>query len=90
MGKASFCSILLGPSVGSSKIASNVNDQKIILTSFKIDNMEAVLTACQTESAEAKDLQVPVQVKYQNQTYKLHGPSPFRNSPMPVITSLFM
>lgn len=79
MGKASFCSISLGPS-----------DQQIILTSFKINNMEAILTACQTDNAEAKDLQVPVQVKYQNQTYKLHGPSPFKNSHMPVIASLSM
>jgi hypothetical protein len=67
---------------------SDRNDMQIILTASKIDNMEAILTACQAESVEAKDLQVPVQVKYQNKTYKLHGPPPFKNSPIAVISSL--
>ncbi|TVU36546.1 hypothetical protein EJB05_18483 [Eragrostis curvula] len=86
-GKGSFCFTWLGPSRRIHK-ASHANDLQIILTTFKIDNMDSILAACQTESAEAKDLQVPVQVKHQNQTYKLHGPSAFRDSPMPVIASL--
>jgi hypothetical protein len=83
MGEGSFCSICFDSSRGSDR-----NDMQIILTASKIDNMEAILTACQAESVEAKDLQVPVQVKYQNKTYKLHGPSPFKNSPIAVISSL--
>ncbi|GJM88135.1 hypothetical protein PR202_ga04162 [Eleusine coracana subsp. coracana] len=85
MGKGSFCSISLG---SCRQIHEGSDDTQIILTSFEIQNVEAILASFQTESAKAKDLQVPVQVKHQNQIYKLHGP--FKNLPMPVIASLSM
>ncbi|TVU27175.1 hypothetical protein EJB05_29762 [Eragrostis curvula] len=84
-GKGCFCSIRLGSSCG-----NNLDRPQIILTAFKIDNFEAVLTACQTGYSDAMDLQVPVPVRHQNQTYLLPGPFQLKNSLMPVIASISM
>ncbi|KAK3139229.1 hypothetical protein QOZ80_5AG0379900 [Eleusine coracana subsp. coracana] len=89
-GKGSFCSIKLGAFHQGNY---DSHRQQIILAGFKIDNIKAVLTACQTESADEanKALQVPlVQVQHQNQPYTLHGPFPFKNFRMPVIAALSM
>ncbi|GJN13905.1 hypothetical protein PR202_gb00661 [Eleusine coracana subsp. coracana] len=86
-GKGSFCSIKLG-SCHDGFHQDNYDSyrQQIILATFKIDNVKAVLTACQTESP-----QVPVvQVQHQNQPCTLHGPFPFKNFRMPVIAALSM
>ncbi|TVU26580.1 hypothetical protein EJB05_29134, partial [Eragrostis curvula] len=89
MGKGSFCSTWLGPSCQIRKASSHAKKGlKIILTTFKIDNFEDILTACETECGVAKDLQVQVQVTQQK--YKLHGASLSENSPMPVIAPLAM
>ncbi|GJM97230.1 hypothetical protein PR202_ga14140 [Eleusine coracana subsp. coracana] len=84
-GKGSFCSIKLGQGFCEGK-----DHVQIILTAFKIDNIEAVLTASQTEHADASVLQLPVEVHHQNQTYLLEAPFPFKNPCMPVIALLSM
>ncbi|TVU26581.1 hypothetical protein EJB05_29135, partial [Eragrostis curvula] len=91
-GKGSFCSIWLGPSCQIRKASRHAKKRlKIILTAFKIDSIEDILTACQEKSAEASEgLQVPVQIKHQNQTYKLHGAPTFQNARMPAIALLSM
>ncbi|KAF8727446.1 hypothetical protein HU200_019054 [Digitaria exilis] len=85
-GKGCFCSIRLGSPCGFHE-GNNLDRPQIILTAFKIDNFEA---ACQTGYANAKDLQVPVPVRHQNQTYLLPGPFQLKNSLMPVIASISM
>nr|TKW38108.1 hypothetical protein SEVIR_1G092200v2 [Setaria viridis] len=65
----------LGPVAKAAK--PNTKDLQIILTAFQMDNVDAILTACQTESAKAKDLRGSVQVKQENQIYKFKNGSRF-------------
>ncbi|KAL6609514.1 hypothetical protein ACP70R_039483 [Stipagrostis hirtigluma subsp. patula] len=53
-------------------------------------NIEAILTACQSNGAEAKDLRDTVQVKEQSHTYKFKGRSRLLESVTPVVAALSM
>ncbi|CAN6237055.1 unnamed protein product [Urochloa humidicola] len=88
--RGSFCSIRLG-SCRKSRKAKYLKDLQIVLTAFHVDNIDAILTACQTESAMAKDLYGAVQVKQENQIYEFKGRSRFLASlHMPVVAALSM
>ncbi|CAL4971518.1 unnamed protein product [Urochloa decumbens] len=90
LGRGSFCSIRLG-SCQQSRKAKYLKHLQIVLTAFQMDNIDAILTACQTESATAKDLYGALQVKQENQIYKFKGKSRFVASlHMPVVAALSM
>ncbi|CAN6247245.1 unnamed protein product [Urochloa humidicola] len=90
LGRGSFCSIRLG-SCRPSRKAKYLKDLQIVFTAFQMDNIDAILTACQTESAITKDFYGAVQVKQENQIYKFKGGSRFLASlHMPVVAALSM
>ncbi|CAL5006492.1 unnamed protein product [Urochloa decumbens] len=84
LGKASFCSIRFESSQSRKRRYSK--GLQIIFTAFQMDNIEAFWM----KSADAKDFDIPVQVKQHNQTYNIKSGSRFLASPMPVVTALSM
>ncbi|TVU27142.1 hypothetical protein EJB05_29725 [Eragrostis curvula] len=85
LGKGSFCSINWVASSPQGDEAGSLKDPQIMLTTFQIDNMEDILTACQTED---QNLNVTVHVGQQKQTYELKGQPQFPDSHMPLVVSL--
>lgn len=74
LGKGSFCSIRKGIICEYyGRESKCVVDMPIILSTFHVDDIEAILAACQTERGEAQDLQVAVQVKQHDRTDKIKG-----------------
>jgi hypothetical protein len=86
LGRGSFCSVKLG-SRRQSRKAKYLKHLQIVLTAFQMDNVDAILTACQTEGAKAKNLRM----KQENQIYRFKGGSRFLvSSHMPVVAALSM
>ncbi|PWZ06422.1 hypothetical protein Zm00014a_009113 [Zea mays] len=71
-GKGSFCFIRLGSSCRRQSRKA-LKRLKVSLTALWIENIEAIMTHCQSQGAKAKDLLVAVQVKEQSHTCKSKG-----------------
>ncbi|XBJ11133.1 hypothetical protein VPH35_015880 [Triticum aestivum] len=90
LGKGSFCSIRKGIICEYyGRESKCVVDMPIILSTFHVDDIEAILAACQTERGEAQDLQVAVQVKQHDRTDKIKARARWLPG-MPVVAALSM
>jgi hypothetical protein len=90
LGKGRFCSIRLGPFSRSRKKANLLKELQVVLTDFQTDNMDAILSACQSKSSEANNLRVAVNVKEQRHSYNSKGRSRVLYSDMPLVAALSM
>ncbi|KAF8704214.1 hypothetical protein HU200_031711 [Digitaria exilis] len=90
LGNGSFCSIMSGSSLQSCGKPNCPEKDQVILTAFQIENIDAILNACQSVGKDAKTLQVAVQVKEQEHTCKFKGRSHVVDSDMPVVAALSM
>ncbi|KAL6846625.1 hypothetical protein ACP4OV_024073 [Aristida adscensionis] len=90
LGVGRFCSVRWGSFRRSRRNANFLKEIRVILATFWTENIEAILTACQSNGAEAKDLQVTVQVKEQSHTYKSKGRSRLLESASRLVAALSM
>uniref|UniRef100_A0A0E0MJI7 DUF1618 domain-containing protein n=1 Tax=Oryza punctata TaxID=4537 RepID=A0A0E0MJI7_ORYPU len=92
MGKGSFCCIRLGPSRHWHSHKANYLKKKVkvLSTSFRIKNIEAIMTHCQSQGAKAKDQLLAVQMKEQRRKCESNGLLGLLGSGMPVVAALSM
>uniref|UniRef100_I1R3X6 Uncharacterized protein n=1 Tax=Oryza glaberrima TaxID=4538 RepID=I1R3X6_ORYGL len=92
MGKGSFCCIRLTPSRRwhSHKIKYLNKEVKVLSTAFRIKNIEAIMTHCQSQRGKAKDQLLAVQMKEQRHKCESNGLLGLLGSGMPVIAALSM
>uniref|UniRef100_A0A0D9XNZ6 Uncharacterized protein n=1 Tax=Leersia perrieri TaxID=77586 RepID=A0A0D9XNZ6_9ORYZ len=67
-----------------------LKDVKVILTSFWIKNIEAIMTNCQSHGGKAKDLLRALQMKEQSHICESKGLLGLLDSIIPVVAALFM
>lgn len=72
LGNGSFCFIKLGSS-HRRQSREALKKLRVSLTALWIENIEAIMTLCQSHGAKAKDVLAAVQVKEQSRTYKSKG-----------------
>lgn len=101
MGKGSFCCIRLGPSRLRHRRKTNyrrwrspktscLKEVHVISTAFRIENIEAIMTHCQSQESKAKDQLLALQVKEQMhscESKEIHG---LLGSGIPVVAALSM
>uniref|UniRef100_A0A0E0MCC9 DUF1618 domain-containing protein n=1 Tax=Oryza punctata TaxID=4537 RepID=A0A0E0MCC9_ORYPU len=92
MGKGSFCCIRLGSSRHWHSHKANYlkKEVKVISTSFRIKNIEAIMTHCQSQGAKANDQLLAVQMKEQRHKCESNGLLGLLGSGMPVVAALSM
>ncbi|EEE51635.1 hypothetical protein OsJ_32932 [Oryza sativa Japonica Group] len=101
MGMGSFCCIRLGPSRLRHRRKTNyrrwrspktscLKEVHVISTAFRIENIEAIMTHCQSQESKAKDQLLALQVKEQMhscESKEIHG---LLGSGIPVVAALSM
>uniref|UniRef100_A0A0E0BNT1 Uncharacterized protein n=1 Tax=Oryza glumipatula TaxID=40148 RepID=A0A0E0BNT1_9ORYZ len=102
MGMGSFCCIRLAPSRSRHRQKTNcrrwrspktscLKEVHVISTAFRMENIEAIMTHCQSQGSKAKDQLLTLQVKEQMHSCEskeiLHG---LLGSGMPVVAALSM
>ncbi|CAL4958712.1 unnamed protein product [Urochloa decumbens] len=88
LGKGKFCFIRLGPCRRSHKNANLFKEVEVVLTTFQTENIDAILSACHSQSSTANNLRVALQVKEQSHSYNSKGRSRMLYSDIPVVAAL--
>ncbi|XP_071683391.1 uncharacterized protein [Lolium perenne] len=90
LGEGSFCSIRLGSVRPSRRKANCLKKVQVILTTFQMENFEAIFMARQSQGVKAKDLPDAARVQEQGHTCKFKGRKRLLECDMPLVAALSM